>query len=160
MPIANLVNAVKTDSVTPYMICEYSVDGIEADTTSTELVELELPNMTLSNWGHRHIPNTTVNGEAYAINLTGIAFSCDSTNFDIIILNKNNILLLDTINEVIKYTETNKTESDQSFDEFIIRNRDNNLINKLYLYIINRASIPTGTIRLELIYVAVQDREF
>jgi len=160
MSLARLVNAVKTDSVIPYMICEYSADGVGADSSSSELIELELPSMNLNRWGHRNIPNNTVNGEAYAIKLAGLAFSCDSTNFTFIVLNKSDITLLDTTNEVIKYIEVDKTLSDQSFDEFIIRNRDNSLTNKLYIYINNPASISTGTIRIEFVYIAIQDREF
>lgn len=161
MSIATLHNAVRTDSVPPFMICEYSFDGIEADSTATELVEIELPSRTLSRYSHRHIPNVTTSGEAYAINLIGISISCNSTNLDYSILNINDITRINTINEVLSYTEIDRAESDQSFDEFIIRNRDNVLINKVYFYMINNDLImPTGTIRLELTYVVVQDREF
>jgi len=152
------VNAVRTDSVVPYMIVEYSAEGIGADTTSSELIEFVLPSKTLERWSYRNTPNTTVSGEAYAINLVGISISCNSTNFDFNILNKNDITLLDTINEVVKYTGNNKLGSDQSLEDFIIRNRDDILTNKLYMFINNHDSIPTGTIRLELIYTAIQDR--
>lgn len=160
MALARIINSVRTDSVIPYMICEYSADGIGADTTITELIELELPNISLGNYSHRHIPNLTTNGQAYALNLFGISISCDSTNLDFVVLNKNDISLLYTINEIIRYEGVNRAESDQNFDGFIIRNRDNTLTNKLYLYLNNHATVPTGTIRLELIYVATQDREF
>ena len=160
MSLATLINAVKTDSVTPYMICEYSADGVGADSTSAELIEIELPGMDLGRWGHRNIPNTTTSGEAYAIDLKGFSISSLSTNFDVHILNINDVTRLNTINEVITYTGINLAESDQTFDEFIIRNRDTLLTNKLYLYIVNHALIATGTLRFELIYINIQDREF
>lgn len=160
MSIAILVNVVKTDSAIPYMICEYDADSVGADTTSTELIEIELPGLSLGRWGHRNIPNVTTNGESYIIDLKGFAVSSLSTNFDVSILNINDMTLLDTINEVAKYTGLNLSESDQTFDSFIIRNRDNTLVNKIYLYINNHDSIETGTIRIELVYVPVQEREF
>lgn len=160
MSTATLINAVKTDSVVPYMICEYSAEGIEADSTSTELIEIELPGMYLGRWSHRNVPNVTTSGESYIIDLKGFSISSDSTNFDVVILNINDITMLNTINEVMSYTGINLTETDQSFDGFLIRNRDTVLTNKIYLYIINHASIATGTLRFELIYINMQDREF
>lgn len=160
MSLATLINAVKTDSVTPYMICEYSADGVGADSTSAELIEIELPGLSLERWSHRNIPNNTVSGEAYIIDLKGFSISCNSTNFDVSILNINDMTRLNTINEVITYTGINLSEIDQTFDGFIIRNRDTILTNKIYLYIVNTSLIATGTLRFELIYINMQDREF
>lgn len=160
MSLATLVNAVKTDSVVPYMICEYSAEGVGADSTSTELIEIELLGVSLGRWGHRNVPNNTTSGEAYIIDLKGFSISCDSTDFNVSILNINDMTMLNTINEVATYTGLNLSEIDQTFDGFLIRNRDIILTNKIYLYIVNTALIATGTLRFELIYINMQDREF
>jgi len=160
MPLATLVNSVNTDSAPNYMVCEYSSDGIGADTTSSELIIIELPSRNNNSPTYRSEPNVTIGGEAYIIELKGFNISCNSTNFDVSIFNVNNLLASDTINEIARYTSIDRAESDQSFDEFVIRNRDASLQNRLYLFINNHDSIPTGTIRVELVYIAVQDRLF
>jgi hypothetical protein len=144
----------------PYFVCEYSANGIGADTTSTDLIELQLPGVNLDSYGHRNIPNLTSSGSSYIIDLKGFSISSNSTNFDVSILNINDSTGINTINEVAKYTGINLSESDQSFETFIIRNRDTVLTNKIYLYIVNHALIATGIIRIELVYISIQDREF
>lgn len=158
--LSTLINVLSTESVPPFVIAEYSSDGIGADTTSTDLILIELPARSKLPATYRNVPNNTTTGEAYAVKLVGFSISCLSTNYDISILNKDDITLLNSINEVMKYTGLDRAESDQSFDEFIIRNRDDSLVNNLYLYIDNHDVIPTGTISLELIYVTIQDRVF
>ena len=160
MPIATLVNSINTDSVPNYMICEYSSIGVGADATSAELIEIELPSRNNNSPTYRTEPNITNEGEAYVISLRVFNISCLSTDFDVHILNINDITRINTINEIIEYTTINLSEIDQSFENFIIRNRDTTLTNSLYLYIVNRDIIATGTIRVELVYNVIQDREF
>ena len=160
MPIATLVNTINTDSVPNYMICEYSSDGVAADSTSIELIELTLPSRNNNAPTYRVAPNVTSGGEAFIISLKVFNISSNSTNFDVRILNINDITRINTINEVLVYETINLSESDQSFESFIIRNRDVILDNKLYLFINNHDSIATGTIRVEFIYSTIQDRKF
>lgn len=160
MPLATLVNSINTDSTPSYMICEYSVNGIGADTTSIELIELVLPSRNNNAPTYRAEPNVTRSGEAYIIDLKSFSVSCNSTNYDVSILNINDITRLNTINEVARYTGIDLDESDQSFENFIIKNRDTILDNKIYLFINNHDVIATGRMRIEIIYMAIQDREF
>jgi len=160
MPLATLVNSINTDSAPNYMICEYSSVGVGADSTSTELIELTLPSRNNNTPTYRAEPNVTREGEAYIIQLRVFNISCLSTDFDVHILNINDISRINTINEIMAYTTINLSEIDQSFENFIIRNRDITLTNNLYLYIVNHDTIATGTIRMELIYNVIQDREF
>lgn len=158
--VATIVNKINTDSVPKYMICEYSSDGVDADSTSIELIEFELPSRNNNDPTYRTQPNVTTGGEAYIVDLKVFSISCESTNFDVHILNINDITRLNTVNDVAIYSAIDLSESDQSFEDFIIRNRDTVLDNKIYLFINNHDSIPTGTIRVEIIYLPIQDREF
>lgn len=162
MSQAILVNSVRTDSIPQYMICEYNItDNIGADSTSTELIEIDLPSGSLEDYSYRNLPNITTNGYSYAIKLIGISISCNSTDYSINFLNKNDISQLNTIYDVVSYDNINILMNDFSFgDNFIIRNRDDILTNKLYLYISNNDSVETGDVKLELTYITIQNREF
>lgn len=158
MAVATLVNSIKVDATKPYIICEYNIDSIAADSTSSELVSISLPNKNILDY--LHVPNVSTSGVAYIIKPTGLIVSSLSRNLDMSILNKNDIELLNTINEVLKYTAINKRYQYDDFNDFIIRNRDTVLTNELYLFFYNHDTIATGTIRLELSYLAMQEREF
>ena len=157
--LSKIVNVVNIDNVPGYIVCEYSATGIGADTTSTELIMLNLPARKRSQPKYRTIPNLSVDGVAYAIELNVFSISCSSRNFDVSILNKNDITLINTINEVARYTGINLSESDQDFSRFVIRNRDNSLTNAIYIYLNNHDTIPTGNIRIELAYLPIQDNQ-
>jgi hypothetical protein len=76
-------------------------------------------------------------------------------------LNKNDITKLNTIYEIVAYDEINLSTIDSSFDKYIIKNKDNSLTNKLYLYIKNDDAInATGNIHIELTYLNLQNRPF
>jgi len=145
-----LINTTRSDQTSPHQISLFSDStGILANSVSTELLSLELLHRL------QGIENS------YIIKLAGISISCDSTSYDIIILNRDNINMLDSVYAPIKYTDIDKILVDQDFQEFVIRNRSIILSNFLYLYIDNSASdIPTGAITLELIYTTIQNRTF
>jgi len=159
MPIAKIINCVNLDNIPGYIVCEYNATGIGADTTSTELITLKLPARKRSQPKYRTIPNLSVDGVTYAIELAVFSISCNSRNFDVSALNKNSITLIDTINEVLKYTNINLSESDQDFSRFVIRNRDEDLTNSIYIFLNNHDTIATGDIRIELAYLPIQDNE-
>lgn len=150
MPLANLIEVDVTYSAPPNIIATYEM------TDSTALIEIELPGLTIDEESYRHIPNTDLSGVAYAIQLLSFAISCSSTNFNVRVLDINDITRLDTINEVLSYNITTPSYLDTNFQEFVIKNRDNPITNKLYLYLEN----VSGTITLVLTYINLQDRPF
>ena len=89
------------------------------------------------------------------------AIGCDSTSFDIQLLTKNDISAVDSIYEVLKYTDINKSHIDQSFSEFVIKNCDTPVIrNKLYLLFTNNDAGAGGTLDIQLTFMTMQDRPF
>ncbi len=153
MSTATIQNSKLTRSIPQQIIIEYLCDSV--DTTSNELIELTLLGPSNDAASYHNIPDTSLRGESYAIRLQGFSISCNSTDFDVRILNKNDITLLDTINEVISYESINKSINDLDFNDFIILNKDNSITNKLYLYINNDDTTETGTIRLQLQYTKI-----
>ncbi len=150
MAIATLVEVDVTYSAPPNIIATYEM------TDSTGLIEITLPGLTIDEDSYHHIPNTDLNGVAYAIQLLSFAISCDSANFNVRVLDINDITRLSTINEVLSYNNVNLSYLDTNFLEFVIKNRDNPITNKLYLYLEN----ASGTITLVLTYLNLQDRLF
>ena len=150
-----IIDSVLTNSMPPYTIVRYQDPiGVPANSDSTSLIELELPALnTLST------RTSILLNKSYVIDLSSISISCSSTDFDVRILNKNDISLIYTNFEVYNSTSNNLSYLD-SFSKFIIINRDTVLDNKLYLYISNNSGIDTGPIDIELIYVTLQDRLF
>jgi len=160
MPDSTIRNSIITNSTCPYIITEYSCPGIGADTTSVELISIELRGQAKNERSYRNLPNRDSSGNSYCIELLGFSISCNSENYDISILNKNDIDSLDTIYEIIKYTGINKSTNDTTFDRLVIRNRDAALLPNLYLYVNNHDNIETGLISLELVYISIQDEIF
>jgi hypothetical protein len=154
---STIVNVINTDSAPAYIVAEYVANGIGADTTSSDLIELKLRARKRSQPKYRTIPNLSIDGVTYAIELVVFSVSCNSRNFDISIINRDDITLVNTINEVVKYTGINLSENDQDFSRFIIRNRDDELTNSVYVYLDNHDTISTGNIRIELAYLPIQD---
>jgi hypothetical protein len=109
---------------------------------------------------YKNIPNTTTSGQSYAIEFISFSLSCNSRNFDLHMLNRNDTGALNTIYEIINYRNQNLLILDKQNEPFIIRNRDFILTNKLYLYIENYDVISTGIIRIELVYIPIQNRKF
>ena len=156
MPLATLQEAVTTMSSPPYTIARWNCPA-----DSTSLIELSLPAVYHTEESYRTEPRTISTAKAYAIKLAVFNISCDSTSFDISILTKTGNNNVDTIYEVMKYTDINKSHIDQSFTEFIIRNCDVPLSNKLYIVLTdNDIASPPGILHIQLTYITLQDRVF
>jgi hypothetical protein len=160
MSVATLVNALSTEYTDQFLLCEYESESIPADSTSETLIELILPGKSLDPESYKNIPNVTTSGQTYVIEFITFSCSCNSRNFDLHILDRNDINALNTIYEVINYRNQNLLIIDKQNEPFVVRNRDLVLTNKLYLYIENYDVIPTGIIRIELVYIPVQSRRF
>jgi len=156
---ATIIDSLATNTLPEYIIVQYQdIEGVQANSDSTALIEIELLGLYNTEPSYREAPRTMLTGKSYAIDLAGISISCLSTNYGFRLLNRNDITLINSIYEVIAYTNINLSMSD-NFSRFIIRNRDIVLDNKLYLYISN-SGIDTGPINIELTYLNIQDREF
>ena len=156
MTIAILQEAVTTMSSPPYTIARW-----ECAADSTSLIELSLPAVYHSEESYRTEPSTKLTASSYAIKLAVFNISCDSTSFDVSFLTKNGTEYEETIYEVLKYTDINKSHIDQSFTEFVIRNCDDVLSNKLYINLTdNDAALLPGTLKIQLTYITLQDRVF
>lgn len=149
---ATIENSFCSLSVPEYIIMEYSLLSPDA----TCLVVLELLGLFTTEPSYRVNPRESLLGKAYAIDLAGFSVSCNSANYNVSLLNIEDESKINTINEVLRYSNINLSTSD-TFDRFIIRNRDVILNNKLYLYFQNNGGAP-GTLRIELIYVNLHDR--
>jgi hypothetical protein len=148
---ASLINAEATYSIPPKIVATWAI------TDTTGLVEIKLPGLANDEPSYRQVPNLRmVGGKSYAIQLLGFSISCSSVNFNVKILDINDVTKLDTIFEVLSYNNINLDHSDESFENFVIKNRDNPETNSLYVYLEN----ASGTTLLSLTYVTLQDRPF
>jgi len=143
----------------PYIIVNYQdSEGVAAASDSTSLIELSLPGLYTTEESYRHEPRRMLTSKSYVIKLFRIAISCLSANYTFRILNRNDILLINSIYKV--YTSGAINLGDNiSLTELIIRNRDVVLDNKIYLFISN-LGIDTGPIDIDLTFQSLQDREF
>ena len=147
---ATLVNKEITYSAPPKIIATWEI------TDTTGLTEIEIPGVIVDEDSYRRCPNEELTGQAYAIQLLTFSISCSSTDFNARLLTINDITQLNTIYEVLSYSNINLSHLDETFEEFVIRNRDAILTNRLYLYTEN----ASGTILLTLTYINLQDRPF
>ena len=160
--MADSTTAVVVSSKTCYLppqvlIVEYSFPGVGTSSTSSNLVELELP--APLNTDYLHMPVTNLTGQAYAIQLIGILASSNSTDLDLHLLNKNDISKIDTINQVFSMISLNKSSHQYDIGDPVIMNCDDPMENKLYVYLNNNdGGNATGTVSLKLIYISVRDR--
>ncbi len=156
---ATIIDSLATNTLPEYIIVQYQdIEGVQANSDSTALIEIELLGLYNTEPSYREAPRTMLTGKSYAIDLAGITIACSSTNYGFRILNKNDITAINSVNEVVRYTGINLTTQD-TFNRFIIRNRDDVVDNKLYLYISNLGAMDTGPITIELTYLNIQDRE-
>jgi len=161
MPVATLVNIVETYSSPPEMVGLWTCPNVAAGTDSTALIVFDLPAKSpflLSYWA---TPGKKLRGKAYAIELRLFSVSSLSENLFVSILDKDDFSLIDTVYEVAMWDGINKSLSDILEGQFIIRNRDDILTNRIYFYFDNKAAtLDTGPISIELTYIVIQDREF
>jgi len=129
---------------------------------STAFVEISLPALSESFMAQQLMeqPGDTLGSKSYAIDIRAGAVSCNSPDFDFSILCIDDDTKRNTIYEVGTFTNINLSDRN-SFETFIIRNRDNPIENKFYIYIQNNSKvIPLGTVFIELVYITLQDRDF
>ena len=155
MAIATLQEAVSTLSSPPYTIARWS-----CPTDSTSLIEISLPALTADESSYKREPRNIISGTAYAIRLLVFGVSCDSTDFDIQVLTRDDETLVDTIYEVMNYSNLNLNNLDQSFNHFIIKNCDTTMTNKLYMLFTDNSGAGGGTLNIQLSYMCLQDRQF
>lgn len=159
MGIASIIESVATNTVPQYVMVKYQeTEEIGAGSDSTSLIIIDLPGLDNTSVSYKTEPRKLLSGKSYVIDLASFSISCLSANYAVRVLNKNDITLLNTTNEILSYTGVNLSTS-ENFDRFIIRNSDEALDNKLYLFISN-SGIATGIITIELTYITIQDREF
>jgi len=145
-----LIDTGVTYSMPPTIIATWAI------TDTTGMVEIKLPGLPNDETSYRRVPDQRMTGKSYAIQLLGFSVSCNSTDFNVRILNRNDITRLNTIYEILSYDNINLDHSDESFEDFIIKNQDNPVTNSLYVYLEN----AFGTTLLSLTYVTLQDRPF
>jgi len=148
---ARLIGAEVTYSIPPTVIATWAI------TDTTGMVEIKLPGLSNDEPSYRQIPNQRmVGGKSYAIQLLGFSISCNSADFNVRVLNKNDVTKLNTIYEVLTYDNINLDYLDENFENFVIKNEDTPVTNSLYVYLEN----ASGTTLLSLTYITLQDRPF
>ena len=155
MAIATLKEAVLTYSIPQYIISRW-----DCPIDSTGLISISLPASNHLEPSYRAQPNISISGTAYVIKLNAIAISSDSTNFDIQILTKNDESAVNTIYDVLDYTSINLKRIDHSFTNFIIKNCDDTLTNKLYFKLTNNDAGASGLLDIQITYEVIQDKVF
>lgn len=145
------VEALNLSDKAQVHIGRWEMTGVAADSTSTELVEIEIPAINTEDL--LHMPRKTYTSKALSFQLWSLAIDCDSENFSVRILDINDILAINTLDEIIVYTAINRSEMDADLGTLIISNRDAVQTNKIYLYFNNSDAVnDMGTVTLELIY--------
>ncbi|MGD2072031.1 MAG: hypothetical protein PVG65_00875 [Candidatus Thorarchaeota archaeon] len=157
MPTAVIHNVLITDAFPQHMVALYSVPGIGAGEDSTSLIILELPGISNDLRSYLKMPRRGSAGKAYAIEMVSFQIACNSADFTVRVLNRNDITAIDSIYQVLKLDNVNKVEASGNANDKIIRNRDNPIDNKLYVHISN-AGLVTGTIWIELIYYNIRSQ--
>lgn len=164
MTIANLNTSEVTQSSPPHILVEWldATGIVAANSSSSELTELDLPGLDNNQASYLEVPRTNMlTGRSYAMQLLSFGVHCDSSAYNIIVLDVNDISRIGTLSEVLRIEDINKMEVDEVFYHYIIRNRDNPQQNKLYLYIENNdINNSTGIITIQMTYINLQDREF
>lgn len=153
---ATLVTLNSTYSVPPRTVGTWTHPSVDA--TSSELIIVSLPSLDLSMNSYKHIPIEEITGECYALSLIMFGISCGAASFNISALDINNIARLNTINEVLRYTNENTMFIDNEFYDYTIINRDDPQTNRIYLNFTNNSNTPSGEIRIEIAYIVLQDR--
>lgn len=153
---ATIADAVITNSAPPFVIATWSLSDAFSDSTS--LFEIILPGADITK---SNLPNTVItNDYCFALELNSISISGSSTNFDVSFLTKEGISNLNTIYEIMKYSNINLSESDNDYKDFIIRNDDRSQTNKLYVNISDNSGSGTGNVLIRMIYKIVQSSRF
>ena len=159
MPLANFIKVSETYSTPPHIIGLWECPSVPFGTDSTSLITFTLPAHNYFSEAYSPIVEKRLRQKAYSIDLRMISISSLSEKFDVHILNKNDILLSNSVYEVCYYLDINLSISDISEEPFIIKNRDSVLTNQIYFWFGNMSgTVDTGPIFIELTYIVMQDR--
>lgn len=157
---ATLLEAYASVGADPYIWATYELPSVAPDGTS--FVIIELPATDPQDDLYKFYPQSRVSpppGRAYAIRLWSAGLDCLSTNYTARLLTRNDDDLIRTIYEFMRAASINRYYR-YSASQFILRNQDTPSINRLYAHITNEGAVATGTIRIELVYQALQNRPF
>jgi len=157
MGVATVLEAFASHSVPQVINVEYrSTESVPAGDTSLELIVLELPG---KNYLDRlNYPVKDLSGASYAIDLSFFSVNCLSENYNVRLFTKDDIASADTLYEVLVYSQIDRSVND-IFEKFIIKNDDDPISNKVYLFIENNGTVATGNIDIEVIYVTIQNMD-
>jgi hypothetical protein len=150
---ATITSSYATVSTPQYIVVEY-LYAMGSDSTS--FFSIDLPALLLTETSLIQPIRALLTGKAYVIDLCSFNISCDSPDFNVKVLTKEELSEVNTIHEVLEYTSLNKTASD-ILDRFIIGNEDTPIQNKLYVEIISNEG-TVGNVLIQLVYIVIEDR--
>jgi len=150
---ATLMSQESLYTTPQYIVGRWQYTGTDA----TSFLEIMIPSYDYNlNQGNPRTPHQRTNFDCAGIVLKVFSTSNGSTNFDISVLNMDDVTKINTIYEVIKYTSVNRVVADEDFENFIIPNADSPSQSKLYLFYVNNNIVtPFNTIDIQLIYVPI-----
>lgn len=158
MGLATMSDVHATWSSPPFINVKYHhAAGIPAGSDAPDLIILELPALSPNQTCRRLVDGELPEAGAYGIDLSFISVNCASGEYDARVFTKNEMLLQDTVFEVLVYTAVDKSVNDV-FTRFPIRNCDTPHLNRLYILIQNFGTVDTGPIDIELTYIVTQDQ--
>jgi hypothetical protein len=156
---ATLVRIDEIYTLPPQIIGLWNCPNVPSGTDSTSLVSIALnaPNALLEPYSPSMAKR--LRGKAYAIDLRIFSVSSLSNNFAVHILDRDDISLLNTVNDIGVWDTINRSTSEVLESPFTIKNRDDVQTNQIYFYFDNGSGlVDTGLIEIELTYFVLQDR--
>lgn len=124
-------------------LASWTLPSVTGGAVSTSLIEIDIPGMASAD------STAALPGDAYVIELVNVNVSSDSTNFDFVLLNINDITKINTVHEVYRKASINLKSHEGSLSR-LVRNSDTTQKNKLYGYVVNTGGNTTGIISLEI----------
>lgn len=157
MGVATVLEAFASYSIPQVINVEYrSTESVPAGDTSSELIVIELPGINYLD--RLNYPSRDISGVSYWIDLSFFSVNCLSENYNVRMFTKNDSASADTLYEVLVYSQIDRSIND-IFEKFLIKNDDDPMENKLYLYIENNGTVATGIIDIEMMFTTVQSTE-
>ena len=122
-------------------------DGILALTDTTNLISISFDNISSQDLMGNDL---SFSNDQY-IQMLSCSFSGESTDFDIYIINEDDITKLNTLSQYLAYEGINLLEIDQDFNIYPIR-----ITNKLlYIYVKNDSVIDIDTLYINFKYMII-----
>jgi len=148
-----MLNTVPKKTIIHYQ----TEETISTSTDSTALIELEIPGQYIDSEFYGIEPNLTLTGETTIFRLISLHVSSESEDFNIRLLNIDDITKVNTIYEIISIDNIvySYLLSVGNMD-LIIKNKDIPQTNKLYLFVSNSGTI-INTINVELVYEIIKN---